>query len=393
MLAAMPSVLALLVLGASADLARARDLAHQQKYPAALDALHAAEAVEGLGREDLCDAYELEGIALATQKKTKPAVEAFKKLLVLAPDHKLTGKHPKPVTAAYNEARAWAKKKGRFQATSTGLRTEDDRVLVTASVNDPLGMMTLMVVDLVEDKKGRTLEFSAGQMPARFDSSAAEVQVTLILIGSHKQVLFTGQPQKFSRPRPAPAPVAAATPPPPAAKPPDEKPAPPPKAAEPPPPAKPAPARVAAAPAPEPSPAPQRATPAPAAERAQTPAPAPTPAPPEAVDVSSAPHRSALTPARVGGLVGLGLGVVCAGVGLVFGMQSAAGRTTFANAVDTSMRTGVSPLTLANATALDSSVRTNAWIANGLYVGAAVLGLIGALLVTLGGPSDAGASP
>jgi outer membrane biosynthesis protein TonB len=389
----MSSVLALLVLGASADLARARELEKHAKHPAALEALHAAEAVEGLGREDLCDVYELEGVALASQKKPKPALESFKRLLVLCPEHKLSGHHPKNVTAAYNEAHTWAKKKGRLEATSTGLRTEDDRVLVTASINDPMGMVTLMVVDLVEDGKGRTLEFSAGQTPAHFDSSAAEVQVTLIVIGSHKQVIFTGQPKKFSRPRPAPpAPVAAAPPPAPAPKPQEEQRAPPPKPAEAPPPARsaPAPAEKAApartAPAPVAEPAPQRAPSPAAAERA------PAAAPPEAVQQETAPRRSPLTPTRVAGIVVIGLGVVTAGVAGYFGVRSGQDRSTFSNAVQTSMQTGVSPLSYANASALDRDVRSSAWLANGLLAGAVAVAIIGAILIALGGPSD-GAAP
>jgi hypothetical protein len=375
----MSSVLALLVLGASADLARARDLEKHAKYPAALEALHAAEAVEGLGREDLCEAYELEGVVLASQKKKKPALESFKKLLVLCPEHKLSGHQPKPVTAAFNEAHTWAKKKGRLEASSTGLRTEDDRVLVTASINDPMGMVTLMVVDLVEDGKGRTLEFSAGQTPAHFDSSAAEVQVTLIVIGSHKQVIFTGQPHKFSRPKPPPpAPVAAAPPPAPAPKPQEEQ-------KPPPPPARPAPAPVEKA-------ALARTAPAPVAEPPPPPQREATPAPAEAVQQETAPRRSALTPTRVAGIVVIGLGVVTAGVAGYFGVRSGQDRSMFSNALQTSMQTGVSPLSYANASALDRDVRSSAWLANGLLAGAVAVAVIGAILIALGGPSD-GAAP
>jgi hypothetical protein len=107
--------------------------------------------------------------------------------------------------------------------------------------------------------------------------------------------------------------------------------------------------------------------------------------------VTSAPSRSFnLTPRRITGLVGIGLGLVSGGVGAIFGVSSAQGRNQYAAAVNKAMLTDTSPLTRAQAVALDQSVHTSAWVANGLLIGAVVLAIAGGLLLALGG--DGGGS-
>lgn len=116
---------------------------------------------------------------------------------------------------------------------------------------------------------------------------------------------------------------------------------------------------------------------APRVVTAPTAAPPPTPVAVVASEPLPAPPP-AWSPLKTASLVSLGVGVVAAGVGLGFGQASAASyeSVTRARRIDDT----IVGLTLTQAQAAVLQGRTEAWVANGLFIAAGVSALLAGLL-------------
>jgi hypothetical protein len=97
--------------------------------------------------------------------------------------------------------------------------------------------------------------------------------------------------------------------------------------------------------------------------------------------VSARPTAS--IPLRTVGFITSGAGVVAVGIGLAFGLAStqARARITFATTNDAGLTTS---LTQREATILESQARSQATLANVLFVGGGVLAAAGAVLIVVG---------
>ena len=89
------------------ELARARELLDGLRYAEASRALEAARALPGNDRDTLLQVLELQGVVAAMLQQPDKARAAFRTLLVLAPDHRLTGDYAPRVVTPFFEARAW----------------------------------------------------------------------------------------------------------------------------------------------------------------------------------------------------------------------------------------------------------------------------------------------
>ena len=130
-----------------------------------------------------------------------------------------------------------------------------------------------------------------------------------------------------------------------------------------------------------------------AREELPPPPPVAEPPPPPPLVDSSAPPKPASGPwLRPAGVVLslLGGGAVIAGV--VFGVQSTGARNTLANATKDSSGT-ITSLTQRQAQALDTTARTDATIANVLFISGGVVAATGVAFIIFGGRPDTDQSP
>ncbi len=101
----------------NAKLDEAKRLIEDLELEQALKSLDAAEALPGNSRETLAEIASLRGASLATLGKAKPAEEAFRLTLFLAPDFKLVGDYAPRVRTPFYAARDWAAKNGTLEAS------------------------------------------------------------------------------------------------------------------------------------------------------------------------------------------------------------------------------------------------------------------------------------
>jgi hypothetical protein len=88
-------------------LSRARQLLDGLRYAEAARALEAARARPGNDRDTLLRILELQGVVAAMLQQPARARTAFQTLVVLAPDHQLTGDYAPRVVTPFFEAKAW----------------------------------------------------------------------------------------------------------------------------------------------------------------------------------------------------------------------------------------------------------------------------------------------
>ena len=89
------------------ELSRARQLLDGLHYSEAARALEAARARPGNDRDTLVRILELQGVVAAMLQQPAKARAAFQTLVVLAPDHQLTGDYAPRVVTPFFEAKAW----------------------------------------------------------------------------------------------------------------------------------------------------------------------------------------------------------------------------------------------------------------------------------------------
>lgn len=101
----------------NAKLAEARRLVDDLDFEAALKALDAAERADDNDRTAVTEILLLQGIAFGTLGKDAKTRDAFRKLLVLAPETKLPNDLPPRVRTPFFEAKDWASTNGPITAT------------------------------------------------------------------------------------------------------------------------------------------------------------------------------------------------------------------------------------------------------------------------------------
>jgi hypothetical protein len=89
------------------DLSRARQFLDGLRYAEAARALEAARARPGNDRDTLLQILELQGVVAAMLQQPAKASAAFQTLVVLAPEHRLTGDYAPRVVTPFFEAKAW----------------------------------------------------------------------------------------------------------------------------------------------------------------------------------------------------------------------------------------------------------------------------------------------
>lgn len=125
-----PVLLLVSALAASADsrLSEARQLADEFQYDRAIKTAEAALQLRDISRETLIGLYELTGVAQATLQRPVRAREAFLKLLLIAPEHQLSRNLPPRTRTPYFEARTQAARLGAVALTADAPTYADGRV-------------------------------------------------------------------------------------------------------------------------------------------------------------------------------------------------------------------------------------------------------------------------
>lgn len=102
---------------ASPRLVEARKRIDDLELEAALKVLDAVEKTEGNDRQTLRELYTLQGLAYGTLGKEAKTRDAFRKLLIIAPDSTIPSDLPPRVRTPFFEAKEWASTNGPLLAT------------------------------------------------------------------------------------------------------------------------------------------------------------------------------------------------------------------------------------------------------------------------------------
>lgn len=186
-------------------LAEAKKFLEDLELEKAARALAAAESQPGNDRAQTLEILTLQGIVFGTMNKDAKVRDAFRKLLILDPDAKLTGDQPPRVRTPFYEAKEWV-------AQNEPLQFE--------AVAGPLGKGTELVVTVRRDtlrlvKKVRFLVGAEAPQEAVVENSAArafvEAPVTswrVELLGAKDAVLLEKGPLTTTGTPVAPKPEA-----------------------------------------------------------------------------------------------------------------------------------------------------------------------------------------
>lgn len=292
----------------------------------AAKALAAAEAQPGNDRAQTVEILSLQGIVFGTMNKEAKVRDAFRKLLILAPDFALTGDQPPRVRTPFYEAKEWVAQNQPLQveATSAALGAG---VELTVSVRRDL----LRLV--------KRVRFLAGEGPAQdvaLENGVAKV--TLASVGTWRAALLGAKDAALLEQGPFPGPAGMT-------------------------PAKP----VVAVSTAEPSAAPAGALPVVAVN-----------------DTARPPPNGWVRPTSYA--LG-GAAVVAALIGLGLGVDANATRQRLAGLAPNEAGLIVG-LTQREALAQEAAARGQAMAANGLFIGAAALAATGVILFLLGSPPE-----
>lgn len=214
--------------GTNTDLARAKEYYMGLRFDAVLSALDKAMKFENR-YSDMVEIYELMGLTYAALGQNRKAREAYGRLLMIDPEHRLPDYVAPRMGKALKEARAEHSKSGYIRASDVAPAsvTRGDPLTVEVRLeNDPLGMVARVRVSY--RLKGRTdlhqTEVPAGPQ-ARIaldatilgDPQTGEVEYWCTLLDRNGSELgFVGSadaPSHISITPPPPAPVILAPPP------------------------------------------------------------------------------------------------------------------------------------------------------------------------------------
>jgi hypothetical protein len=328
----LAGLVAAVALGApNAKIAEAKKYLDELELEKAAKALAAAETQPGNDRAQTLEILRLQGIVFGTMNKEAKVRDAFRKLLILAPDFALTGDQPPRVRTPFYEAKEWVAQNEPLQLeAASGALSKGTEYVVT--VRRDLLRLVKRVRFLVAD--GPPQEVVVENNAARLIVDGPQAAWRIELLGARDAVLLEQGP--FAGPA-APAPVAAATP------------------------------------APDPA-------------NAATPSSGSTGA---AVQVTQRPAPSGWM--RPTSYALLGVAVVAAGIGLGLGVDAQATRQRLAGLTPNEAGL-IEGLTQRQALAQEAAARSQAMFANGLFVGAGVLAAAGVLFFLLGEPVDSSAA-
>lgn len=322
---------------AEALIAKAENAMRELDYPDAVKALEAARKELNNPRAVVLKTWELQGIALASMGQEAKALKAFQTWLSLSPDAKLAGNQPPRVTTVFFEARSWASQKGglaaKQSATVGSAGVKDVRVEVS---NDPLKLAKEVRFFVTVDGKQRQADVPVAGGSAVSPVGAQRVEWWAVVLGEKKGALLElGSAEKPFAEGSAPVVVARVEPPPP--------------------------------PKPEVKPEPLP----------------PPPPPPPVEEVRDEARPRPMSTLRIAGIVSGGAGLLALGVGSIFGVM-ASGTTARIAAAERDASGRIIGLTRADALALDAQQRTQATLANLLWISGAALVGTGAVLFFVG---------
>jgi len=326
-----------------AQLAKARAAMQDLDYAGANKTLEAARKEPNASRGDTLQLLELQGITLASLGQEAKALKVFQTLLSLEPEFKLPGNQPPRVTTVFFEARGWVgQAKPMAAKASANVGEAGVKALTVEITNDPLKLAREVRFVTVVDGTARPTDVALVASKASLTVEAPRVEWFAVVLGERKGGLL--ELQSASAPMtdginptdPLPFPKGSVG---------------------------------SSDPAPQPPP------------RAD-----PVPSPPVTVE-APAPAARPMSGLRLAG-IGVGAaGVVAAGVGTVFGVMAQSTSAKVANAErDASGR--IIGLTRVEGLALDEQQRTQALLANTLWIAGGAMAATGVALFFLG--QDAG---
>lgn len=320
----------------NAKLDEAKRLIEDLELDKALKSLDAAEAVPGNSRETLVEIVSLRGASLATLGKAKPAEEAFRVTLFLAPDFKLVGDYAPRVRTPFYAARDWAAKNGTLEASAEVQQVPGAVEALSVVVKaDALKLANKVRFHVRAGAAWKVDDVTVVSGRAKQPVSQPSVEWWAEVLSPKAAVLMTFGTEAAPRVDTAPAAKKPAV-----------------VAETPPIPPKPSPAVV------------------------KEPEPVVTPVVEEQLTERAPPSPMGL---KVLSFSLMGAGAVAAGVGIALGVSSNAARTQFLSAARDSNGL-VTGLSRRDALALEQKSKTEATIANVLFVSGAALAATGVVL-------------
>jgi hypothetical protein len=131
------------------ELARAHQFLDGLRYTEAARALEAARARPGNDRDTLLRILELQGVVAAMLQQPAKARLAFQTLLVLEPEHRLTGDYAPRVVTPFFEAKAWVADQRAALRLEAAPASKTDATIEGVAVQVPTDVLKL----------GRTVRF------------------------------------------------------------------------------------------------------------------------------------------------------------------------------------------------------------------------------------------
>jgi hypothetical protein len=110
------------------------------RYADAARALEEARAQPGNDRDALLEILEMQGVVAGMLQQPAKARAAFQTLLVLAPDHRLTGDYAPRVVTPFFEAKAWVNDQDAAVHLEAATGSEGARPLAVQVNKDLLGL-------------------------------------------------------------------------------------------------------------------------------------------------------------------------------------------------------------------------------------------------------------
>lgn len=185
-----------------------RKLLEDLELEKAARTLAAAEATPGNDRAQVLELLELQGIVFGTMNKEPKARDAFRALLTLNPEFKLSGDHPPRVRTPFYEAKDWVAENAPLQlepGATTGLKVTSLNVLVK---KDTLRLVKKARFVLTEGPEPLSREVPIDAGAAKAPLEATKVVWRVELLGKRDEVLLELGPFTHEGTDKTPTPVA-----------------------------------------------------------------------------------------------------------------------------------------------------------------------------------------
>lgn len=152
--------------------------------------LAAAEAVQGNDRAQVLELLELQAIVFGTMNKEPKARDAFRQLLTLNPEFKLSGDHPPRVRTPFYEAKDWVAENAPLQLEPGATIGPKVTGLTVVVKKDTLRLVKKARFVLTEGPAPLTRETPIEAGAAKVALEAAKVAWRVELLGKHDEVLL-----------------------------------------------------------------------------------------------------------------------------------------------------------------------------------------------------------